>query len=123
MHTITDIVMDVGRGCTANNMAEDKFSYRLVYFVNGQNGNEKYCIDVQYGGLRVALENVVRKNLTTTNSVVLAAVTARKNGEAVSLLSRSYGFSLEEYFQWVTGRQKRRNAIYNSRYATATYGN
>ena len=108
MYTISSILQDVARGCIANNMVEEKFTYRMVYFINAQNGNEKHCIDTQYDGLRIALENIIRGNLTTTNNVVIAAITARKNGDVISLLSRSYPFSLNEYFQWVTGKCKRR---------------
>ena len=40
MNTISDILMDIDRGCLANNMIEDCFTYRIVYFVNeGNNGN------------------------------------------------------------------------------------
>lgn len=39
MNTISDILMDINRGCLANNMIEDCFTYRIVYFVNeGNNG-------------------------------------------------------------------------------------
>ena len=34
MNTISDILMDIDRGCLANNMIEDCFTYRIVYFVN-----------------------------------------------------------------------------------------
>lgn len=121
MFTVSDIVADVERGCLRNNMVEDKFSYRLVYFINSGSKGRKLCLDTQYDGLRAALEKIVRENLTATNSVVLAAVTARKNGEVVSLLSRSFGFSLNEYFQAIYGRCKNRNNTYNNRYAQAIY--
>lgn len=99
MFTISDILQDVNCGILAHNMVESCFSYRLVYFINFENESEKHYTDTRYDGLRTTLENIIRGNLTTTNSIVLAAVTARKNGEIVSLLSRSYPFSLNEYFQ------------------------
>lgn len=34
MVTVSDIIMDVQRGITVHNMVENKFSYRIVYFVN-----------------------------------------------------------------------------------------
>ena len=39
MYTVSDIMMDINRNCMANNMAEDRFSYRIIFFVN-----EKWCI-------------------------------------------------------------------------------
>ena len=106
MHTISDILHDVARHCLAHNMIETCFSYRLVYFVNSEKGNVKHYIDTSYDGLRAALENIIRENLTTTNSIVIAQTTVRKNGESVSLLSRSYGFSLDRYFQWLNGEKE-----------------
>lgn len=99
MFTISNILNDVDSGILAHNMMENMFSYRLVYFVNSVSENEKHYIDTRYGGLRQALENIIRGNLTTTNTVVLAAVTVRKNGEVISLLGRTYAFSLDGYFQ------------------------
>lgn len=115
MFTISDILEDISRGCIANNMVETEFSYRLVYFINFGNGSEKHYIDTRYDGLRTTLENIIRGNLTTTNSIVLAAVTARKNGEIVSLLSRSYPFSLSEYFQKICEAKEKE-------YKTVNYG-
>jgi hypothetical protein len=46
----------------------------------------------------------VKENLSLTNSVVIAAVTVWKDGKSVSLQSRSYGFSLDEYFQRISGK-------------------
>lgn len=116
MNTISDIVADVNRHCMVNNMVEDRFSYRLVYFINTGKRSRKYYIDTQYDGLRGALENIVRGNLTTANTVVVAAVTTLKDGKCVSLLGRAYGFSLNEYFKQLTGRyrdgSKNRNVMY-----------
>ena len=99
MFTITNILEDLNRGILANNLNEDYFSYRLVYFVNSEIGNKKYYVDASYGNLRVALENIIKENLTTTNCLVIAAVTTLKNGKCISLLSRSYSFSLDGYFK------------------------
>lgn len=104
MYTITNILSDVNRGILAHNMIEDKFSYRIVFFVNDGNEGRKNYMDTSYDGLRAALENIVRKNLTVTNNIVLAAVTARKNGKTVSLLSRSYSFGLGGYFKQISGK-------------------
>lgn len=122
MFTISDILQDINRHCAIYNMIENKFSYRLVYFINAENGSEKHCIDVQYDGLRIALENTIRGNLTVTNNIVIAAVTVRKKGEVISLLGRSYGFSLEEYFCQIYGKGKKRDNTCN-KYASALYGN
>lgn len=120
MVTISDIIADIDRGCVINNMVETEFSYRIVYFINTRNGSEKHYIDTLYDGLRAALENIIRGNLTTTNNIVIATVTTRKSGETVSLLSRSYSFSLSEYFRQINGdcggSGRRGNIIYR-RYA------
>jgi len=34
MYAISDVLRDIDRGCMVYNMVEDKFSYRIVYFVN-----------------------------------------------------------------------------------------
>lgn len=99
MYTISDILTDIDRGCTANNMIECCFSYRQVYFIN-ENGKGRKCyVDTPYSGLRKSLETIIRENLSTTNTIVLATITTLKNGECIPLLSRSYPFSLSGYFQ------------------------
>jgi len=103
MFTISNILQDIQRGITAHNMVETEFSYRIIYFINFENGSTKHYIDTRYDDLRITLENIIRGNLTTTNTVVLAAVTTRKNGEVISLLGRAYGFSLDEYFKRING--------------------
>ena len=45
MYTVSDIIMDINRGCTANNMVEDQFSYRIIFFVNEGNKGSKHYID------------------------------------------------------------------------------
>lgn len=118
MYTVSDILSDANRGIVAHNMLENYFSYRIIYFINSVSENKKYYIDTQYNGLRAALENIIRGNLTTTNSVVIAAVTVRKNGESVSLLNRSYPFSLDGYFQMVCeGKRESISSTYRRRRA------
>lgn len=121
MHTISDIISDIDRGCIANNMTEDRFSYRIVFFINENGKGTKHYIDSKYGDLRKSLESIIRENLSVTNSIVLAAATTRKNGETVSLLSRSYVFSLEEYFHQIYGRCKSENENRNIKYGRYAY--
>ena len=118
MFTISDILEDVGRGCAANNMIEDKFSYRVVFFVREGNKSTKHYIDAAYGGLRETLERIVKENLTLTNSIVVAQTTVRKCGQQICLQSRPYGFSLDEYFRRINGEcvDSGRHGNYN-RYA------
>ena len=119
MFTVTDILHDVQRGILANNMAENKFSYRIVYFVNEQGKSTKYYSDTAYDDLRETLENIIiRENLTTTNCLVVAQTTVRKNGESICLQSRAYSFSLSEYFRKVCdGKTEIINSNYGGRRA------
>ena len=118
MFTISNIIEDVSRGCTAQNMVEDKFTYRIVFFVNEGNKGTKHYVDTTYNGLRKSLENIIRSNLSLTNSVVIAQITALKNGKCVCLQSRSYLFSLDEYFKRISGECSDRNRSENyNRYA------
>lgn len=103
MFTISDILTDIDRGITANNMIEDCFSYRIVFFVRDGNKSSKHHIDTVYGSLRETLENIVKENLSLTNSIVVAQTTVRKGGQQICLQSRSYGFSLDEYFRRING--------------------
>lgn len=107
MFTISNIVEDVNHGILANNMIETCFSYRVVYFVNENGKGTKFYVDTLFDGLRVALENIIKENLTTTNTVVVAAVTTLKDGKCVPLLSRSYPFSLDGYFQQLCGEKEK----------------
>lgn len=111
MVTISNILQDINNGILAHNMVETEFSYRLVYFINSGGRGEKHYLDTPYGGLRAALENIIRGNLSTTNSIVISAVTTRKNGETVSLISQSYAFSLDRYFEQITGRKEKEYKI------------
>ena len=116
MYTISDIISDIDRGCIANNMTEDRFSYRIVFFVNENGEGKKHYIDTSYDGLRKSLESIIREHLSVTNNVVIAETTALKGGKCVSLLSRSYVFSLEEYFHQIYGRCKSDNENRNITY-------
>ena len=107
MYTVSDILSDLNRGIAAHNMVENYFSYRIVYFINFEDRGEKHYIDVSYDGLRMALENIIRRYLTTTNTVVVAAVTVRKDAESISLMSRSYGFNLDGYFRQIVGEKEK----------------
>lgn len=115
MYTISDILRDIDRGCMAHNMIENRFSYRIVYFVNEQGKSTKHYLDTSYNGLCKALENIIRNNLSLTNSVVISAVTIRKNGKCIQLLSRSYMFSLDEFFKRINGERS------NDKYRYTTY--
>ena len=108
MYTISDIIADINRGCIANNMVEDMFRYRIIFFVNEGDLSSKYYID---NGLRRSLENIIRSNLSVTNNLVIAETTVLKNGKSVCLQSRSYPFSLDGYFQQINGEYKGRNGI------------
>lgn len=112
MYTVSDVFSDIGRGCTANNMAEEKFSYRIIFFVNEGDRGTKHRVDTVYSGLKEALENIIRDNLSLTNSVVIAETTALKEGRCVRLQSRPYAFSLEDYFRKLKGDERgNRNGI------------
>ena len=120
MYTISDIIADINRGCMVNNMVEDCFSYRIIFFVNEGNKGSKYYIDTGYEGLRAALENIIRGHLSLTNSVVVAQTTVLKNGKCVCLQSRSFAFSLKEYFEQISGECRsngRCGNIMHNRYA------
>ena len=105
MHTVSEIVADINRGCTANNLNEDRFQYRIIFFVNEGDKGSKHYTDTTYSGLHEALENIIRGNLSLTNSVVIAETTVLKDGKCVRLQSRSYSFSLEEYFRQIKGER------------------
>lgn len=106
MYTVSDIIRDIDRGCLANNMVEDMFRYRIIFFVNEGNNGSKHYIDTSYGGLRKSLENIIRNHLSLTNSIVIAETTALKNGKCVCLQNRSYSFNLDEYFRKISGGSK-----------------
>ena len=120
MFTISNILEDISRGCMANNMVEDCFSYRIIFFVNEGNKSSKHYIDTVYDNLRKTLEDIIKNHLSLTNRVVIAAVTVRKDGKSVRLQSRSYAFSLEEYFKQISGEYRdsgRRGNTMCNRYA------
>lgn len=103
MYTVSDIISDINRGCMANNMEEDRFSYRIVFFVNEGKRSAKNYMDTAYNGLRKSLESIIRENLSLTNCVVIAETTALKHGKCVCLQKRSYSFSLDGYFRQLSG--------------------
>lgn len=117
MYTISDIITDIDRGCLANNMIEDRFSYRIVFFVNENGKGTKHYIDSKYGDLRKSMESIIREYLSVMNNIVIAETTALKNGRSVCLQSRSYSFSLDEYFRRLNGEYKD-----NSRNENVMYG-
>ena len=120
MYTISDILADIDRGCMANNMVENMFSYSIVFYVNEGNRGIKHYIDSQYGDLRKSLENVIRNYLSMTNNVVIAQTTVLKNGKCIYLQSKSYSFSLDEYFRRINGECKsgdRNSVMFYGKYA------
>ncbi len=116
MYTVSDIIADINRGCTANNMVEDRFSYRIMFFVNGGNNSSRHYIDTSYNGLRKALESIIRENLSLTNCVVIAETTALKHGKCVFLQKRAYSFSLDGYFKQISGECRNSGRNGNAKY-------
>lgn len=121
MYTVSNILQDVDRGILSHNMAENMFSYRVVYFINFENKSEKHYIDTRYDSLRITLENIIRGNLTTTNSIVILQTTTIKDGKCVYLQSRAYGFSLDEYFHQIVGEREKDNVNSNYRRRRANW--
>lgn len=118
MFTVSDIVADINCGILANNMREEKFSYRIIFFVNEGKSGQKYYVDTTYSNMRKALEKIIRKHLSLTNNIVIAETTALKSGKCVCLQSRSYSFSLDRYFKQISGECGNSNGnIVYGRYA------
>jgi len=115
MYTITNIIEDINHGCVVNNMIETYFSYRIIYYVNENGIGRKCYVDTSYENLRMSLENIIRGNLSTTNTLVISTITARKNKETISLLSRAYGFNLNDYFRQICGEKEEANLNSNYR--------
>lgn len=109
MHTITDILRDIDRGCMIHNLNENCFSYRIIFFVNERNRSSKHYTDTVYCDLRESLENIIRENLSLTNSVVIANTTVLKHRKCIRLQSKSYSFSLDEYFNQINGIDQNNN--------------
>lgn len=103
MYTVSDIIKDIDRGCMVNNMVENRFSYRISFFIKDGNNASKHYINTRYGNLRKSLENIIRNNLSLTNSIVIVETTVLKNGKCICLQSRSYSFSLDGYFEQIKG--------------------
>lgn len=117
MYTVADILTDIEKGCLANNMIEEMYSYRIIFYVNEGNKGTKHYVDSSYFELRKTLETIVRDNLSLTNNIVIAETTVLKNGKRVCLQSKSFLFSLESYFRLISGASiENRNTSY-SRYA------
>lgn len=120
MFTISDIIADIDRICMIHNMNENKFTYRVIFFINDGNKGTKHYVDTTYEKLRRSLEDIIRENLSTTNSIVIANVTTLKGGKSIFLLSRSYAFCLDDYFDRVTERceagNKKRSNMYGNTY-------
>ena len=106
MYTVSDILQDIDRGCLANNMIENRFLYRIIFFVNENGNGTKHYIDTTYDDLRKSLESIIQENLSVTYTIVIAETTALKNGKCICLQSRAYSFSLEEYFRKLNGEYK-----------------
>lgn len=102
MYTVSDIIADIGRGCAANNLNEDMFRYRIIFFVNDGGKGIKHYADTMYSGLRESLESIIRSSLSLTNTVVVAQTTVLKDGKCVCLQGRAYPFSLAEYFSQIS---------------------
>lgn len=115
MITISDILLNVERGCLVHNMAENEFSYRIMFCVHNGNKRTRKYVDTSYANLRNTLENIIRGNLTITNTVMVENVTVRKDGKSVCLLNRSYSFCLDGYFEQIIGKREKE-------YKTANYG-
>lgn len=109
MNTVSDILQNINKGCTANNMVEDQFSYRIIYCVKEGKNSSKHHIDTSYDGLRSALEIIIRNNLTLTNSVVILNTITWKECRYISLQNRTFSFSLDEYLQRINGEFKGSN--------------
>ena len=107
MFTISSILQDINRHCAIYNMLEDRFSYRIIYYVNEDGIGTKHYIDTAYGDLRKTLEGIIKNNLSLTNTVAIAQTTIRKNKECICLQSRSYMFNLNEYFEQIIGRKEK----------------
>lgn len=120
MYTISSILTDIDRHCIINNLNEDKFLYRITYYINERNTGRKYYADAAYKDLRKTMESIIRNNLTLENSISISSVTVQKNRKFICLLSRVYSFDLCDYFQQITGNgrngNKKRYASYG-RYA------
>lgn len=124
MFTVSDILQDITCGCAIHNLNENCFSYRIVYFVNEENKSIKCYVDTSYSRLRQSLENVIRGNLNTTNTLVIAQTTIRKNGKGICLLSKPYSFSLDGYFRQIYGNSMdahRNERVIYGRYSTRSY--
>lgn len=103
MYTTYEIILDFKRGCLAHNIIEDRFIYRISYYVNRDRVGIRHHCTACYGELQQAIVGIIKKHLTWETDVVITGITARKGTETIKLLSRSYPFSLEKYFAYIEG--------------------
>lgn len=115
MYTITDILEDINRNCAIYNMNENRFSYRIIFYINDDDKSSKHYINSTYDNLCREVENIIKNNLSMTNKIAIANVTTLKGGNSICLLSRSYAFSLDGYFRQIVGKREKE-------YKTANYG-
>ena len=111
MYTVSDVLRDINRGCLANNMIEDMFQYRITFYIYEGNKRNKCYLDSSYRDLRKSLEYIIRKYLSTTNSVVIAQTTVLKNGKCIWLQGKAYVFCLDEYFRRIKGDKVSKNSL------------
>ena len=104
MYTTYEIMLDFERGCLAHNIIEDRLIYRISYYVNRNRVGRKYHCIVSYDEMQQTIVGIIKKHLTWETDVVITGITARKGTETMKLLSRSYPFSLEKYFEYIEGR-------------------
>lgn len=104
MYTTHEIMLDFKRGCLAYNIIEDRFIYRISYYVNRDRVGRRYYCTVSYDEMQQAIVGIIKKHLTWETDVVISGITAKKGTETMKLLSRSYPFSLETYFAYIEGR-------------------
>ena len=76
--------------------------------MNDENKGTKFRVDTSYDGLRESLENIIRDNLTTTNSLVIAEVTVRKDKQSISYSAKRMGSAWTDIFKR-SARKKRKN--------------
>ena len=104
MLTIKEIISDVERGCLANNIVEEKFLYHISYCIKrGEVRKKQYCT-ADFRGMQQAIAEIIKKNLTLENDIVITDISTNKGAEKIRLLRRSYPFSLEKYFEIIEGR-------------------
>ena len=120
MYTVSDIIADINRGCAVNNLNENMFQYRIIFYVNEGTIGNKHYMDSVYSDMRRTLEDMIRKYLSLTNNIVIAETTILRDGKCIGLQSRPYSFCLDEYFRQIKGDEsgkKRGGTMYGRRVA------